>query len=95
MPDSKLKSYEVKLPYVAAVELFKEQIINLLVKMEGCQFNEALSQWFNGYKEFDEKIYSVIKYILKHTKHKNKILLNRNPYLTVGAYQSDLVCKLC
>jgi hypothetical protein len=45
--------------------------------MEGCQFNEALSQWFNGYKDFDEKIYSVIKYILKHTKHKNKILLNR------------------
>ena len=69
----------MKINDVCFVELYKEQIINLLVKLDGCSYGEAVFQWFNGYRDFDYKIYKVIQYLLKHTKHGCRTLLNRNP----------------
>lgn len=86
VPNAKLKSYEIELPYVAFVEMFKAQIINVLVKMEGCTYDEAQEQWYRGYKDYNDKIYSVIKYILKHSKTPIKVLLNRNPTINFGSY---------
>ena len=77
VPNAKLKSYQIGLPYVAFVELYKEVIINLLVKLDGYDYSEAVNQWYNAYRDFDPKIYKVIQYILKHGKP--KVLLNRNP----------------
>ena len=81
VPNAKLKSYQVGLPYVAFVELFKEVIINLLVRLDGYDYSEAVNQWYNAYRDFDPKIYKIINYILKHSKP--KILLNRNPRLNM------------
>ena len=83
-PNAHLRSSKIEIPYVMAVELFKEQIINLLVKMDGETYNEAVTAWFNGYIDFSPKIYKIIKYILKHSKPKT--LLNRNPTINYGSY---------
>ena len=79
----------MKIQDVCFVELYKEQIINLLVKLDGCTFGEAVLQWFNGYRDFDYKIYKVIQYILKHTKGSCKTLLNRNPKYTWGFHEES------
>ena len=86
VPNYRLRSYQIELPYVCFVELYKEQIINLLVKLDGCSYTEAVAQWFDGYRDFDPKIYKVIQYILKHTKHGCKTLLNRNPTMKLGSF---------
>lgn len=79
VPNAKLKAYEVEIPYVSFVEMFSEQIVNIIKKMEGCTYGEALQQWFNGYIQYDDKIYKIINHMLKKSKHKCRILLNRNP----------------
>ena len=71
---------------VAFVELFKEHIINLLVKLDGMKFNDALLTWYRAYTDYNEKVYQVIKYILKHTKGKCRTLLNRNPTIKYGSF---------
>ena len=86
VPNAKLKAYQIELPYVAFVEMFKKQIINVLVRMQGCSYSEARNQWQRGYKAFDKKIYGVIKYILKNSKTPVKILLNRNPTINFGSF---------
>ena len=85
-PNARLRSYQIELPYVAFVELFKEQIINLLVKMDGMSFNDAVELWFRAYTEFNPKVYKVIEYILKHTKGHARTLLNRNPTIKHGSF---------
>ena len=68
--------------------MWRPDIINILVKLDGISYSKALERWFDGYRAFDNKIYSIIKYILKHDKGKTYILLNRNPELR-GAYIRD------
>ena len=85
-PNAKLRSYQIEIPYVCAVELYKEQIINLLVKMDGESFNEAVETWFSGFVDFNPKIYKVIQYLMKHTKGGLKCLLNRNPTINFGSF---------
>lgn len=86
IPDAKLRSYQVRLPYVGFMELYKEEIINLIVKLTGVSYNVAVDEWFKGYRKFDPKIYKIIQYMLTNTKYKNKILLNRNPTIDFGSF---------
>ena len=86
VPNAKLKAYEVEIPYVSFVEMFSEQIVNIIKKMEGCTYGEALQQWFNGYIQYDDKIYKIINHMLKKSKHKCRILLNRNPTINFGSF---------
>lgn len=79
IPDASLRSYQVKIPYVCFVELWKPEIINLLVKLDGISYHDAMCRWFDGYRAFDTKIYSIIEYILHKTKGGAQIMLNRNP----------------
>ena len=79
IPDASLRSYQIRIPYVCFVEMWKPEIINTLVKLDGIRYDTAVARWFDGYREFDPKIYSIIKYIMKHTKEGCKCMLNRNP----------------
>ena len=84
IPDASLRSNEVALPYICFVEMWKPDIINFLVKLDGCSYDKAVERWFDGYREFDDKIYAIIKHIIKHDKGGTYILLNRNPELFAG-----------
>ena len=83
-PNAKLRSNEIEIPYVCAAELFKEEIINLLVKIDGESFNDAVSAWYEGFIDFSPKIYKIIQYIIQYGKP--KILLNRNPTINFGSF---------
>ena len=62
---------------VAFVELWKPDIVNLLVKLEGYTYSQAYERWYYAYREFDTKVYKIINYILKKEKGGPTILLNR------------------
>jgi hypothetical protein len=79
VPDSSLRSYEISIPYVCMAELYKPDIINLLVKLDGISYNKAVDRWFDAYREFDPKIYSIMQYIIKNSAEGSRCLLNRNP----------------
>ena len=79
VPDSSLRSYEISIPYVCMAELYKPDIINLLVKLDGISYNKAVDRWFDAYREFDPKIYSIMQYIIKNSAEGARCLLNRNP----------------
>ena len=53
-------------------------------KEELQEFNEALEQWYDSYRGFNQRVYNVIKYILKHSKCRT--LLNRNPTINFGSF---------
>lgn len=79
---------------VAFVELWKPDIVNLLVKLEGYTYSQAYERWYYAYREFDTKVYKIINYILKKEKGGPTILLNRNPTIDIlVAYKSDLIVK--
>ena len=73
------------------MELYKEEIINLIVKLTGVSYNVAVDEWFKGFRKFDPKIYKIIQYMLENTKYRTKILLNRNPTIDFGSF----VCMEC
>ena len=50
IPDARLRSYQVRLPYVGFMELYKEEIINLIVKLTGVSYNVAVDEWFKGFR---------------------------------------------
>ena len=84
IPDASLRSYQIRIPYVCFLEMWKPEIINTLVKLDGIRYDTAVNRWFDGYREFDPKIYSIIEYIMKHTKGGCKCMLNRNPKFLMG-----------
>lgn len=83
MPDPELKADEVKLNYMAFLELFKYEIIACLVEIANITENEAYEQWFKARIRYSPKIYEVMNYILK--KNKPKIIINRNPTINYGS----------
>ena len=74
--------------------MFKEHIINLLVKLDGMKFNDALALWYQAYTDFNPKVYKVIEYILKHSKNGVKCLLNRNPTINYGSFLAMTVAHV-
>lgn len=83
IPDPELKSDEIRLSYMAFLELFKFEIIACLVKLGNLTENEAYEQWFKARIQYNPKIYEIMNYILK--KRKPKVIINRNPTINYGS----------
>lgn len=83
IPDPTLKSDEIILNYMAFLELYKYEIIGCLVKLSGISENDAFAEWFYARIKYSEKIYEMMKYIIK--KRKPKVLINRNPTINYGS----------
>ena len=105
IPDASLRSYQVKLPYLTFLELYQQEIINLIVKINGLSFTDATQEWFSAQTEFNPKVYEIMNYLLRNTKHKVKVLINRNPTINFGSFlcmevaevksnYDDLTCSL-
>lgn len=73
------------MPYLAGVELLKYQIINLLTKIKGYNYNQALTKFELAKIRFDKEIYLIMCDLVNKTKGGIMILLNRNPTISVGS----------
>ena len=76
---------EVSLPYIVATELYKYQIINILTRIKGINYNQALKIHELSQLKFDPEVYSIMMSLVKKTKNGLQILLNRNPTISIGS----------
>lgn len=87
-PDTSLRADQIRLPYLTFLMLYQAEIINLMVKINGISFTSAINEWHLAQTQFNPKVYEIMKYIITHTKHKVKVLCNRNPTINFGSIMS-------
>lgn len=90
-PITGTKINEIEMPYIVMLEFFKPKIINILKKTEKITYNEALNKWIKAKIKFSDKIYGIMKYILKNSKYGIFVIINRPPTV---AYGSSLVMRV-
>lgn len=80
-----LRAYQIKLSYLAFLELYKLEICNQLRKISGCTYEEALKLWFDAHIKFSKVVYEVMNYLIQNTKDGIWCLINRNPTIDFGS----------
>lgn len=75
----RLRCDEVELCYIAFMELFRYEIINLYSKLQNCTIMEAQNVWKRGLVHFDETLYRIMTYMCEHNKDDIYVMINRNP----------------
>jgi DNA-directed RNA polymerase beta' subunit len=75
----------VSIPYKTYLELYKKQIINIIVTCKGISYLKANELWRQATTEFNPEIYKYMVELNKKTKDGQYILLNRNPSISVGS----------
>jgi DNA-directed RNA polymerase beta' subunit len=81
--DPDLRADEIRLGYLAFLELYKYEIIAHLAKMNDISENEAYDQWYRATINFNQKIYEIMMYLVK--KRKPRVIINRNPTINYGS----------
>lgn len=76
---------EVIMPYKTYLELYKKQLINIVVKTEGVSYLKASRFWRKCMRTFNPKMYKYMKELNKKTVGGQYFLLNRNPSISVGS----------
>ena len=79
IPDTTLRAHEIRLPYLTFLELYKPEIINTLMRLQNTTLTAAINKWNKAQMGFDETVYEIMNYLIKHTKHGCTCLVNRNP----------------
>lgn len=87
------KINEVHYPYLAAVELFKYEIINILSKKYK-SYKEAIKKWNEATFSFSQEVYSVLEELLEKTKLGLQVILNRNPTIELGSMLLTKISKI-
>ena len=85
---------EVYMPYLAFLELYKFEIINLICSFDKIALNEANKRWNEASQHFDEKIFLIMEYLVKNTKGGIRCIVNRNPSLNLGSILLMKVTKV-
>lgn len=83
IPDTTLRAHEIKLPYLTFLELYKPEIINVLVRLQNTTLTAAINKWNKAQMGFDDTVYEVMKYLIANTKHGCTCLINRNPTINM------------
>ena len=83
VPNPDLKTNEVILNYVTFVELYKIPLINLISLSEGISYVEAQRYVDQAQLSYDDKLYGYINELLSKTKGGVRVMINRNPSISV------------
>ena len=76
---------EIELPYLAFLEVYKLEIINIIKATRCISHNEALKIWKDATFEFSKEVYNIIMLMIKNTEGGVKYIINRNPSLRYGS----------
>lgn len=83
IPNPDLMTNEVILNYVTFIELFKIPLINLVSLSENVDYVEAQKYVNQAQLAYDEKMYGYINELLEKTKGGVRVMINRNPSISV------------
>jgi DNA-directed RNA polymerase beta' subunit len=76
---------EVSMPYLTFIELYKFQILNILVSAKRMSYFDANQLWAHATTHFNQEAYKIMLEIMNKTKGGLEILLNRNPSINHGS----------
>lgn len=76
---------DIVVPYLTFIELYKFEIISILVSLKKINYLEANNIWGNATTHFNEEIYHIMEEIRTKTNGGLKVLLNRNPSINYGS----------
>lgn len=83
IPDVDLRADEVKLGYITFLEIYKLEIISLLVEMNGMTYSKAWNMWERATIIYSKEIYEIMCYMIK--VQKVVIVIDRNPTINYGS----------
>lgn len=84
IPDSALECDQIKLPYLAFLEMYKFEIIGYFAKINNVTEAVALQEWNKATLKFSERIYEIMQYIVR--KDSPTVAVNRNPTINYGSF---------
>ena len=87
-----LKLNEIQIPYLAALEIYKFEIIKVL--SQSMPYKDAEIKWKDAQLDYDETIYAIMEQLVERTKGRLACILNRNPTIDFGSIQSVDVAKI-
>ena len=87
------KINQIEYPYLAAVELFKYEIINILSKKYN-SFKEAIQRWYESTLHFSREVYDVLVELKNKTVLGLKMILNRNPTIELGSILETEIAEI-
>lgn len=74
-PDATLRADEIDVGYLTFLELYRYEIIGLLVKMTDMTYEEASQEWFDSTLEFNTRVYEIMNYIIDNCQ--TRVIVNR------------------
>lgn len=83
--DDGLTLEDIAVPYKTYLELYKKQLINLLVKTKGINYVKANYIWVKSTLSFNPEMYKYMLELNKKSKYGQYILINRNPTINIGS----------
>lgn len=76
---------DIAMPYKTYLELYKKQLINLIVKTKGINYVKANYIWRKSTLKFNPEMYKYMLELNRKSKYGQYILLNRNPTINIGS----------
>lgn len=95
VPNPSLRINEVVMPYKAMVELLQQSIVNILQKSYNTSYSEAYNIWSRAQIVRDERVYQIIKGLIKDKPRGIAVLINRNPTIGYGSILQMYVVDIC
>lgn len=83
VPDPDLEADQIKLPYLAFMEMYKFELIGYIKDINKITLAQAFHIWNMACLRFDPKVYEIIKYMIKVDEP--TCIVNRNPTINYGS----------
>lgn len=83
VPDPDLEADQIKLPYLAFMEMYKFELIGYIKDINKVTLAQAFHIWNMACLRFDPKVYEIIKYMIKVDEP--ACIVNRNPTINYGS----------
>ena len=85
VPNWRLRTDQIRLPFKALVKLLEHSIINILHNSYGMSMSQAKTCWARAYESYDQRIWEIVNYIIDANQNGIPFLINRNPTLNYGS----------
>lgn len=89
-----LRSDEIELPYIAALELFRYELTNMYAKQMGCSIAAANNQWKRAKVHYNATFYHLACKLIKEDGAYLYLLINRNPSINYGSFLAVHVLRI-
>lgn len=89
-----LRSNEIELPYIAALELFRYELCNMYAKEMNVTATQANNEWKRAKVHYNPTFYALMERLIKNDRQFIHLLINRNPSINYGSFMMVTVKRV-